>query len=83
MGTSQDKRRPTGTSKQIMEILEKISDQVKKVEDICSGSAPVLEGEYYNPPVSHMRINAPSKLSAPPNLPRFLGRKQYQVWKGQ
>ena len=34
---------------QMMEILEKVCDQVKKVENICSGSVPVIEGEYYNP----------------------------------
>ena len=35
---------------QIMEILEKVSDQVKKVENIFSGSIPALEGEYFTPP---------------------------------
>ena len=59
----------------MMEILEKVSDQVKKVENICSGSTPVLEGGYYTPPVSQMRINTPSKLSAPPNLPMFSGQE--------
>ena len=60
---------------QMMEILEKVSDQVKKVENICSGSVPALEGEYYTPPVSQIRVNTPSKLSAPPNLPTFLGQE--------
>ena len=41
----------------LIEILEKVSDQVKKVENICSGSMPALEGEYYTPPVSQMRVN--------------------------
>ena len=59
----------------MMEILEKVRDQVKKVENIHSGSIPVLEGEYYTPPVSQTRINTPSKLSAPPNLPMFLGQE--------
>ena len=59
----------------MMEILEKISDQVKKVENIQSGSVPVLEGEYYTHPVSQMRVNSLSKLSAPPNLPIFLGQE--------
>ena len=54
----------------MIEILEKVSDQVKKVENIHSGSMPVLEGEYHTPPVSH-----PSKLSAPLNLPIFLGQE--------
>ena len=56
------------------EILEKVCDQVKKVENICSGSVPVLEGEYYTHPVSQMRVNTLSKLSTPPNLPTFLGQ---------
>ena len=59
---------------QMIEILEKVSDQVKKVENICSGSMPVLEGEYYTPPVSQIRVNRPGKLSAPQNLPIFLGQ---------
>ena len=45
---------------QMTEILEKVSDQVKKVEYICSGSVPALEGEYHTPPVSQMRMNNPS-----------------------
>ena len=58
----------------MIEILEKVSDQVKKVENIRSGSVPALEGEYYTPPVSQMRVNTPNKLSAPPNLPTFSGQ---------
>ena len=65
-----------------MEILEKVSDQVKKVENICSGSVPVLEGEYYTPPVSQTRIITPSKLSAPPNLPTFLGQEPVPSTEG-
>ena len=38
---------------------------------MCSESVPVLEGEYYTPPVSQTRITNPSKLSAPPSLPTF------------
>ena len=60
---------------QMMEILEKVSDQVKEAENICSGSVPALEGEYYTPPVSLMRVNTPSKLSTPPNLPTFSGQE--------
>ena len=66
---------------QMMEILEKVSTQVKKVENIGSQSVPALEGEYYTPPVSQMRMNTPGKFSAPPNLPTFLGtgtRTQYR-----
>ena len=32
------------SQQQMMEILEKVSDQVKKVENIHSGSMPALEG---------------------------------------
>ena len=39
----------------MIEILEKVSDQVKKIENIHSRSVPVLEGEYYTPPVSKTR----------------------------
>ena len=60
---------------QMIEILEKVSDQVKKVQNICSGSMPVPEGEYYTPPVSQTRVNHPNKLSAPPNLPIFSGQE--------
>ena len=63
----------------MIEILEKVRDQVKKVENMHSGSVPVLEGEYYTHPVSQMRVNTSIKLSAPPNLPTFLGQ---EVQKG-
>ena len=59
----------------MMEILETVSDQVKKVENIHSWSVPILEGEYYTPPGSQTRITTPSKLSAPPNLTMFLGQE--------
>ena len=58
---------------QMIEIQEKVSDQVKKVENIHSGSMPALEGEYYTPPASHMQVSRPNKLSALPNLPIFSG----------
>ena len=67
---------------QMMEILEKVSDQVKKVENIYSGSMPALEGEYYTPPVSQIRVNRPSKLSAPPNLPIFSGQEPVPSTEG-
>ena len=41
----------------MIEILEKVSEQVKKVENICNGSTPALDGEYYTPPVSQVKIN--------------------------
>ena len=59
----------------MIEILEKVSDQIRKVENACSGSIPVIEGEYYTPPVSQMKMNKSSKLSAPPNLPIFSGQE--------
>ena len=67
---------------QMMEILEKVSDQVKKVENICSGSVPALEVEYYTPPVSQMRMNTPSKPSTPPNLPTFSGQEPVPSTEG-
>ena len=60
---------------QMIEILEKVSGQVKKVENIHSGSMPALEGEYYTPPASHTRVSHPNKLSASPNLPIFWGQE--------
>ena len=66
----------------MIEILEKVSDQVKKVENICSGLMPVLEGEYYTPPVNHMRVSHPNKLSAPLNLPIFLGQEPVSGTEG-
>ena len=41
----------------MIEILEKVSDQITKVEHAHNGSIPVIEGEYYTPPVSQMKIN--------------------------
>ena len=67
---------------QMMEIIEKVSDQVKKVENICSGLVPALEGEYYTPPVSQMTVNTPSKLSTPPNLPTFSGQEPVPSTEG-
>ena len=43
---------------------------------------PALEGEYYTPPVSQMRVNQPGKLSAPPNLPIFLGQEPVPSTEG-
>ena len=59
---------------QMIEILEKVSDQIRRVENEHSGSTPVLEGEYYTP-VRQMKMNKPDKLSAPPNLPIFSGQE--------
>ena len=65
-----------------MDILEKVSEQVKKVENIRSGSMPALDGEYYTPPVSQVKINRVSKLSAPLNLPIFLGQEPVPSTEG-
>ena len=67
----------------MIEILEKVSEQVKKVENIHSGSMPALDGEYYTPPpLSQVKINQVSKLSAPPNLPIFLGQEPVASTEG-
>ena len=46
------------------------------------GLCTVLEGEYYTPPVGQTRINTPSKLSAPPNLPMFWGLEPVPITEG-
>ena len=67
---------------QMTEILEKVSDQVKKVENICSQSVPVLKGDYYTPPVNQVRVNTPSTLIAPPNLPMCSGQEPVPSTEG-
>ena len=67
---------------QLIEMLEKVSEQVKKVENICSESMPALDGEYYTPPVSQVKVSQVSKLSAPPNLPIFSGQKAVPSTEG-
>ena len=59
-----------------------MSDQIRKVENVCSGSIPVIEGEYYTPSVSQMKMNKWSKLSAPANLPIFSGQELLPSTKG-
>ena len=71
-----------GHQQQMIEILEKVSDQVKRVENMHNGLVPALEGEYYTPPASQMRVNTSSKLSAPLNLPIFLGQEPVPGMKG-
>ena len=66
----------------MIEILEKVSDQIKKVENICSGSILALEGEYYTPPVNQIKVNKPGKFSAPLNLPIFLGQEPVPSTEG-
>ena len=65
----------------MIEILEKVSEQVKRVENIHSGSMPALDGEYYTPLVSQMKVNRVSKLGAPPSLPIFLDKNRYLLWE--
>ena len=67
---------------QMIEILEKVSDQIRKLENAHSGSIPVIKGEYYTPPVSQMKMNKSNKLSAPPNLPIFSGQEPVPSTKG-
>ena len=66
----------------MIEILEKVSEQVKRVENIHSGSMPALDGEYYTPPASQMKVNRVSKLGAPPSLPIFLGQEPVPAMEG-
>ena len=60
---------------QMIKIMEKVSEQVKRVENICTGSMPALDGEYYTPPGSQIKVNRVGKLGAPPSLPIFLGQE--------
>ena len=66
----------------MIDILEKVSDQVNKVENMHSGLVPALEGEYYTPSVSQIRVNTPSKLSTSPKLPIFLGQEPVPSMEG-
>ena len=66
----------------MIEILEKVSEQVKWVENVCTGSTPTFDGEYYTPPVSQMKVNGMSKLGALPSLPTFLGQEPVPVMEG-
>ena len=66
----------------MIEILEKVSEQVKRVENIHSRSMPALDGKYYTPPVSQMKVNRVSKLGAPPSLPIFLGQEPVLATEG-
>ena len=66
----------------MIEILEKESEQVKRVENIHSGSMPALDGGYYTPPVSQMKVNRVNKLGALPSLPIFLGQEPVPATEG-
>ena len=67
---------------QMIEILGKVSDEIKKVENICSGSILALEGEYYTPPMSQIKVIKSGKLTAPLNLPIFLGQEPVPSTEG-
>ena len=82
MRASLDMRGPNGTSATDDRNPRKVSSQVKKVNNIHSGSVPFLEGEYYTTDVSQTRIATPSKLSAPPNLPTFSGQEPVPSTEG-
>ena len=43
---------------------------------------PALDGEYYTPPVSQVKVSQVSKVSAPPNLPIFLGQEPVSSTEG-
>ena len=43
---------------------------------------PALDREYYTPPVSQARVSQTSKLSAPPDLPIFLGQEPVPSTEG-
>ena len=43
---------------------------------------PALDGEYYTPPLSQLRVNHDSKLSAPPYLPIFSGQEPVPSMEG-
>ena len=43
---------------------------------------PELDGEYYTPPVSQMKVNRVSKLGAPPSLPIFSGQEPVPAMEG-
>ena len=47
-----------------------------------SGSMLALEGEYYTPPVSQIKVNRPGKLNAPPNLLLVLGQELVPITEG-
>ena len=59
----------------MIEILQKVSDQVQKVENMHTESMPVMEKEYQTPPVSQTRIDIPVQLNKTPNLPTFSGQE--------
>ena len=62
--------------------LMEVSREYAYKENIHSGSLPALEGEYFTPPVIQMRMNTPSKLSTPQNLPIFLGQEPVPSTEG-
>ena len=67
---------------QMSKILENISNQVWKVENMYSESMPVIDGEFHTPPVSQARIAIHVKLNNTPNLPTFLGQEPVPSTEG-
>ena len=67
---------------QMIEILEKVSEQVKRVENIHSGSMPALDGEYYTPPDSQTKMNKVSKLSCSTKFTYVLGQEPVPATEG-
>ena len=59
----------------MIEIVEKVSNQFQKVENMCSESMLVIDGEFRTPPVNQARITIPVKLNNTPNLPMFSGQE--------
>ena len=82
MRTLQNEEDQQEHQQQMIEILQNIGDQVKKVKNICSGLVPALEREYYTLPVSQMKMNMPSKLSTPPSIPTFSGQEPVPSTEG-
>ena len=66
----------------MIEILEIVSDEVWKVENMHSESMPVIEREYHTPPVSQTRIAILVKLNNTPNLPTFSGQEPVPSTEG-
>ena len=57
-------------------------NQIKEVENIGIGSILALEGEYYTPPVSQIKVNRPGQLNAPLNFPIFSGQEPVPSTEG-
>ena len=65
----------------MIEILEKVSEQVRKVENTLWVNAH-SGGRVLYPPASQTRVGHPNKLSIPPTLPIFLGQEPVPSTEG-